>query len=104
MDCITAVETARKGYKTLLMTTDPASHIGEVLSVRVGDDISKVDGVENLYAVKIDQKKDTEEYKNSIIKPIYGLFLLWCNGAMRNLHFVNVKNKNNFKKKTLTLY
>jgi arsenite-transporting ATPase len=67
MACITAVETARKGYKTLLMTTDPASHIGEVLSVRVGDDISKVDGVENLYAVKIDQKKATEEYKNSIL-------------------------------------
>jgi len=68
MACITAVETARKGYKTLLLTTDPAAHIGNVLDQPIGDEITAVEGVDNLYAVKIDQKKATEEYKQNILK------------------------------------
>lgn len=68
MACLAAVETANKGYKTLLMTTDPAAHIGNVLDKPVSDEITKIDGIENLYAVKIDQKKATEDYKNSILE------------------------------------
>ncbi|MFZ5975693.1 MAG: TRC40/GET3/ArsA family transport-energizing ATPase [Bacillota bacterium] len=72
--CITAVQTAKKGYKTLLMTTDPAAHIGNVLDRPVTDEITKIEGVENLYAVKIDQKKATEDYKKSIIEDAEGKF------------------------------
>lgn len=68
MACITAVEAAEKGYKTLLMTTDPAAHIGSVLDKPVTDDITKIEGIENLFAVQIDQKKATEEYKESVLK------------------------------------
>jgi len=67
MACITAIETARKGYKTLLMTTDPAAHIGNVLEKTVTHEITKMDEIDNLYSVKIDQKKATEEYKNIIL-------------------------------------
>ncbi|ADL06974.1 arsenite efflux ATP-binding protein ArsA (TC 3.A.4.1.1) [Thermosediminibacter oceani DSM 16646] len=66
--CITAVQTSKKGFKTLLITTDPAAHIGNVLDKPVMDEITKIDGVENLYAVKIDQRKATEEYKNAILE------------------------------------
>lgn len=65
--CITALQTSKKGFKTLLMTTDPAAHIGNVLDKPVTDEITKIDGLENLYAVKIDQKKATEDYKNAIL-------------------------------------
>ena len=65
--CITAVNSAKKGFKTLLMTTDPAAHIGSVLDKPVTDTITKIDGIDNLYAVKIDQKKCTEEYKKGIL-------------------------------------
>lgn len=68
MACITAVQTAKKGFKTLLMTTDPAAHIGNVLDKPVSDEISEINGINNLYAVKIDQKKATEDYKNSLLK------------------------------------
>ncbi|WBW96666.1 TRC40/GET3/ArsA family transport-energizing ATPase [Oceanirhabdus sp. W0125-5] len=68
MACITAIRTASKGYKTLLMTTDPAAHIGNVLEKKVFHDITKIDEVDNLYAVKIDQKKAAEEYKESVLK------------------------------------
>ncbi len=67
MACITAVQTALKGYKTLLLTTDPAAHIGSVLDKPIHDTISQVDGVEHLFAVKIDQKKATEEYKAQVL-------------------------------------
>jgi arsenite/tail-anchored protein-transporting ATPase len=40
--CITAVWLARQGYKTLLLTTDPAAHLGDVLGVPVGDDPTTV--------------------------------------------------------------
>merc|ERR1712193_533986 len=72
--CITAVKTSLSGYKTLLMTTDPAAHIGNVLEKQVSDEITKVDDIENLYAVKIDQKKATEEYKKKVISSAIGKF------------------------------
>ena len=67
MACVTAVATANQGYKTLLLTTDPASHIGSVLDCPVSDEITEIDGQQNLYAVKIDQKKATEAYKEKVL-------------------------------------
>ncbi|MDP3048132.1 MAG: TRC40/GET3/ArsA family transport-energizing ATPase, partial [Thermodesulfovibrionales bacterium] len=48
ISCIFAVYIAKKGFKTLLVTTDPAAHIGEVLDVRVGSEPTKV--TDTLYA------------------------------------------------------
>ncbi|MDZ7763751.1 MAG: TRC40/GET3/ArsA family transport-energizing ATPase [Melioribacteraceae bacterium] len=64
----TAYKFASEGYKTLLLTTDPASHIGEVLEQKITDHIHKVEGVENLWSVIVDQEKATEEYKQRIIE------------------------------------
>lgn len=68
VSCAAAFQLASEGYKTLLLTTDPASHIGEVLSQHVGDTIQPVNGVKNLSATIIDQRKATEEYKERILK------------------------------------
>jgi arsenite/tail-anchored protein-transporting ATPase len=65
--CITAVWLARQGYKTLLLTTDPAAHLGDVLGVPVGDDPVTVPGAENLWAVNIDAKAAAEAYKARIL-------------------------------------
>jgi len=67
MACVTAVHTAQKGYKTLLLTTDPAAHIGNVLGETVGDEITKINNMDNIYGVKIDQKKAAQEYKDKIL-------------------------------------
>ncbi|MCL5030615.1 MAG: ArsA family ATPase, partial [Bacteroidetes bacterium] len=70
----TAYKFATGGYKTLLLTTDPAAHIGEVLEQNITDKIQKIKGVENLWSVIVDQEKATEEYKQRIIeesKPKY---------------------------------
>lgn len=64
---VTAFKLASEGNKTLLLTTDPASHIGEVLEQNVTDKIQKIAGADNLWSVIIDQEKATEEYKQRII-------------------------------------
>ncbi len=65
--CVTAVWLARQGYKTLLLTTDPAAHLGDVLDTPVGDEVTPVSEQPNLWAVKIDPKATAEAYKARIL-------------------------------------
>jgi arsenite-transporting ATPase len=65
--CISAVWLARQGFKTLLLTTDPAAHLGDVLDSPVGDEITPVTGQPNLWAVNIDPKAAAETYKKRIL-------------------------------------
>ena len=65
--CITAVWLARQGHKTLLLTTDPAAHLGDVLDTPVSDEVTSVSGQPNLWAVKIDPKAAAETYKIRIL-------------------------------------
>ena len=67
VSCVTAVWLARQGYRTLLLTTDPAAHLGDVLGVAVGDTPAPVEGVPGLWAVKIDAKAAAEVYKARIL-------------------------------------
>jgi arsenite-transporting ATPase len=65
--CVTAVWLARRGYRTLLLTTDPAAHLGDVLGAPVGDEAAPVEGVPSLWAAKIDPKATADAYKARIL-------------------------------------
>ncbi len=65
--CITAVYLARHGYRTLLLTTDPAAHLGDVLGVPVGDAPAMIEGLPKLWAAKIDPKAAADVYKARIL-------------------------------------
>jgi len=65
--CATAIWLARQDYRTLLLTTDPAAHLGDVLGVPVGDAVAPVAGVPNLFATRIDPKAAGEAYKARIL-------------------------------------
>jgi arsenite-transporting ATPase len=65
--CVTAVWLARQGYKTLLLTTDPAAHLGDVLDYPVEGVITAIGGQPNMWAVKIDPKAAAETYKARIL-------------------------------------
>jgi arsenite/tail-anchored protein-transporting ATPase len=65
--CMSAVWLARQGFTTLLLTTDPAAHLGDVLDSSVGDEITAVTGQPNLWAVNIDPKAAAETYKKRIL-------------------------------------
>ncbi|MGQ9681415.1 MAG: TRC40/GET3/ArsA family transport-energizing ATPase [Anaerolineae bacterium] len=66
--CVTAVWLARQGYRTLLLTTDPAAHLGDVLDVPVGDEAAPVEGIPNLWAARIDPKVAAEAYRARILE------------------------------------
>jgi arsenite-transporting ATPase len=62
--CAVASRLKEKG-KTLLLTTDPAAHIGQVLEAEVNHIPTQIK--ENLWAVNIDQKSAVEEYRKKIL-------------------------------------
>ncbi len=68
MACITATHASLKGHKTLLVTTDPAAHIGNVLQRNISHEVTAVEDVDNLFAVKIDPKKASEDYKKKVLE------------------------------------
>lgn len=72
ISCITAVYIAQKGVKTLLVTTDPAAHIGEVLDVKVGSRPEKI--ADNLFAVMVDQQEAFREYKEGVLNEARGKY------------------------------
>jgi arsenite/tail-anchored protein-transporting ATPase len=65
--CVTAVWLARQGYRTLLVTTDPAAHLGDVLGEPVGDEPAPMAELPALWAAKIDPKKTADVYKKRIL-------------------------------------
>jgi len=67
LSCLTAVWLAQKGYRTLLLTTDPAEHISDVLETPVSDEPAEYRGLENLWVTKIDAKAAAEAYRGRIL-------------------------------------
>lgn len=67
VSCAVALRLAECGYRTLLVTTDPAAHIGNVLQQPVDNHIGPVRTVTGLWAVRVDPKAATEEYKRAIL-------------------------------------
>jgi arsenite-transporting ATPase len=62
--CTLASKLQKMG-KTLLLTTDPAAHIGQVLEAEVNHIPVRVKG--NLWAANIDQKTAVEQYRKKIL-------------------------------------
>ncbi|SPP99662.1 putative arsenical pump-driving ATPase [Candidatus Sulfobium mesophilum] len=72
ISCIAALHIAQKGVKTLLVTTDPAAHIGEVLDVKIGSRPEKI--TENLFAVMVNQQEAFQEYKERVLNDARGKY------------------------------
>ncbi len=63
----TALWIAEQGYKTLLLTTDPASHLSQIFEQDVSDQPTLINGESKLWASRIDPVKATNEYKEKIL-------------------------------------
>ncbi|MCL4353953.1 TRC40/GET3/ArsA family transport-energizing ATPase [Patescibacteria group bacterium] len=63
----TALWTANSGYKTLLLTTDPASHLGQIFETEISDKPTPLKTENNLSIAQIDAVKATAEYKKKIL-------------------------------------
>ena len=66
----TSLWIANQGYKTLLVTTDPASHLGQVFEQLITDKPTPINGESNLWMSHIDPQKAAQEYKEKILAEV----------------------------------
>ncbi len=66
----TSLYLADHGYKTLIVTTDPASHLHDIFGQAINHEPTKINGMDNLYAARIDQRQALEEYKERILEAV----------------------------------
>lgn len=67
--CATAVALADQGKKVLLVSTDPASNLDEVLGVELGQQPRAVPNVPNLMAQNIDPEAAAQSYRENMVAP-----------------------------------
>jgi arsenite-transporting ATPase len=68
--CAMAVKMAEEGNKVLLISTDPASNLKDVLDSKIGDVIKRHIKVPNLFMVNIDPEKSAQEYRKRVLEPL----------------------------------
>ncbi|PAB49366.1 arsenical pump-driving ATPase [Klebsiella pneumoniae] len=71
--CATAVWLADQGKRTLLVSTDPASNVGQVFSQTIGHQITDISTVQNLAAMEVDPMAAAQAYRDRVFDPVRGL-------------------------------
>lgn len=67
--CATALTLADAGKRVLLVSTDPASNLDEMLGVPLGSEPHAVPGAAGLWALNIDPNRAAEEYRARVLAP-----------------------------------
>ncbi len=70
LSCAAAIKLADEGKNVLLVSTDPASNLKDVLQSEVYDKVNPVSGVKNLWAINIDPEISAEEYRSRVTEPL----------------------------------
>ena len=66
----TSLWIAKQGYKTILVTTDPASHLAQVFEQDISDEPTPISGERNLWISHIDPPKAAQQYKDRVLAEI----------------------------------
>ena len=67
------MQLADDGKRVLLVSTDPASNVGQVFAVTIGNQITAITPVERLFALEIDPQAAAQLYRDRIVGPVRGL-------------------------------
>lgn len=73
ISCATAIRLAEQGLRVLLVSTDPASNVGQVFGQTIGNQILALSAVPGLSALEIDPQEAARQYRARIVDPIKGL-------------------------------
>lgn len=73
MACATAIQLADRGRRVLLVSTDPASNLDEVLGTSLGTHPTSVGSVPNLMALNLDPEAAAAEYRERMVGPYRGV-------------------------------
>ena len=71
--CATAIQLAEAGLRVLLVSADPASNVGQVFGVSIGNKITAIPGVARLFALDIDPQAAAQAYRDRIVGPVRGV-------------------------------
>jgi arsenite-transporting ATPase len=71
--CAAALTLAESGKRVLLVSTDPASNVGQVFGMSIGNTITKVPAVHGLSALEIDPDQAVQAYRERIVGPVRAL-------------------------------
>ncbi len=71
--CATAVRLADEGKRVLLVSTDPASNVGQVFGVVIGNSVTRIPSLANLSALEIDPQAAAQAYRDRIVGPVRGV-------------------------------
>ncbi|MEQ9410204.1 MAG: arsenical pump-driving ATPase [Fuerstiella sp.] len=73
MACASAVRLADRGLRVLLVSTDPASNLDEVLGTPLANEPTAIKSVPNLFAMNIDPEAAAREYRERMVGPYRGV-------------------------------
>jgi len=71
--CATSLNLVGAGHRVLLVSTDPASNVGQVFETSIGNEITAIDNVSGLDAIEINPEEAAAGYRERIVGPMRGI-------------------------------
>jgi len=71
--CASAMQLAQAGLRVLLVSTDPASNVGQVFGASIGNKVTAIATVPGMSALEIDPQAAAQAYRDRIVGPVRGL-------------------------------
>jgi arsenite-transporting ATPase len=71
--CATSLSLVDAGHRVLLVSTDPASNVGQVFETDIGNKITPIDNVSGLDAIEINPEEAAAGYRERIVGPMRGV-------------------------------
>jgi arsenite/tail-anchored protein-transporting ATPase len=71
--CAHAVLLADQGKRVLLVSTDPASNVGQVFGIPIGNRVTPIEAVPGMSALEIDPQAAAQQYREKIVGPVRGI-------------------------------
>jgi arsenite-transporting ATPase len=72
--CATALRLAASGRRVLLVSTDPASNLDDMLGVALSSRPTAVPGAAGLFALNIDPERAADAYRERVVTPYLGIW------------------------------
>ena len=71
--CTTSLSLVDAGHRVLLVSTDPASNVGQVFETSIGNKITPINNVSGLDAIEINPEEAAAGYRERIVGPMRGI-------------------------------
>jgi arsenite-transporting ATPase len=71
--CATSISLVDAGHRVLLVSTDPASNVGQVFETDIGNQITPINDLPGLDAIEINPEQAATGYRERIVGPMRGI-------------------------------